>query len=219
MSACAAAKVRRLVVQSSTMLYGPRADNPNFLEEGRELRGHPDAHCVRNRVEMEAALSDWSKRNPEVETTVLRHCWVMGPSYYDRVVQFFERETLPLVLGYDPLLQFVHESDLLDVFERAALEPHPGVFNIVGTGVLPLSTIVALAGKRRLALPRSLLYRTAWLAAQGESGDAPAGFYDYLRYLWVADGSRGWAEFGEPVYSTREAWIAFIGSRRMRRYR
>ena len=32
MNACAAAKVKRLVVASSTMLYGPRPDNPNFLD-------------------------------------------------------------------------------------------------------------------------------------------------------------------------------------------
>ena len=48
------------------------------------------------------------------------------------------------------------------------------------------------------------------------SGDPPAGFYDFLRYLWVADGSKGWAEFGRPTYTTRETWASFIAARRMR---
>jgi hypothetical protein len=55
--------------------------------------------------------------------------------------------------------------------------------------------------------------------SQGQTGDPPAAFYDYLRYLWVADGQRGWEAFGEPVYSTKEAWISFVSARRMRRYR
>jgi hypothetical protein len=59
----------------------------------------------------------------------------------------------------------------------------------------------------------------AYYPAQGQTGDPPAAFYDYLRHLWVADGARGWDAFGEPVYSTREAWISFVSSRRMRRYR
>ena len=219
MSACAAAKVRRLVVQSTTMAYGARPDNPNFLDEHHPLRGHPGAHNVQNRVEVEEILGDWSARHPEVEITVLRHCWVMGPSWFDRVVEFFEAQRVPTVLGCDPLMQFVHEDDLVDVFERAVLEPHPGTFNIVGRGVAPLSTLLAQAGKQRLPVPRSLLYRTAWLASQSASGDPPEGFFDYLRYLWVADGARGWAEFGEPVYTTGEAWSAFVGARRMRRYR
>ena len=218
-SACAAAKVRRLVVQSTTMAYGARPDNPNFLSEDHPLRGHESAHDVMNRVEVEHILSDWSDRHPEVELTRLRHCWVMGPTYFDRTVEFFEGRRIPTVLGCDPLLQFVHEEDLLDVFEKATVESHPGVFNVVGRGVLPLSTLIAQAGKRAIAVPRSLLYRTAWLRSIGSSGDPPDGFLDYLRYLWVADGERGWQEFGEPLYSTAEAWAAFVGSRRLRRYR
>lgn len=219
MNACAAAKVRRLVLASSTMLYGPRPDNPNFLSEEHPLRGHPEAHCVRNRVEVEELLGDWRARHPDVEVTVLRSCWVMGPTYDDHVVRYFERPVVPVVLGYDPLLQFVHEDDLLDVFERATLESHPGVFNVVGPGVLPLSTLLAVAGKRAWRLPGPLLYRLASVPSQAESGDPPAAFYDYLRYLWVADGERGWREFGDPAYTTREAWMSFVSSRRMRRYR
>ena len=216
MSACAAAGVKRLVVQSSTMAYGARKDNPNFLNEAHPLRGHPEAHNVQNRVEMESALRDWTTRHPEVDVTVLRHCWVMGPTYFDRAVEFFESESIPTVLGYDPLLQFVHERDLVDVFERASLESHPGTFNVVGKGVLPLSTLLALAGKRGIPVPRPLLYRTTWLASQGGSGDPPGGVFDYLRYLWVADGERAWKEFGEPIYTSAEAWSAFVGARRLR---
>jgi UDP-glucose 4-epimerase len=217
--ACSAAKVKRLVLGSSTMVYGPRPTNPNFLGEERDLEGHPDAHCVRNRVEAEGLLRDWAPRHPDVDVSVLRHCWVMGPTYTDHVVRYFERGVVPVVLGYDPLLQFIHEDDLLGVFEKATLESHPGVFNVVGRGVLPLSTLLALAGKRALPLPSRLLYRVAHYPSQGQTGDMPSGFFDYLRYLWVADGDRGFREFGEPVYSTKEAWISFVSSRRMHRYR
>ena len=218
LSACADAGVHRLVIESSTMVYGSRPDNPNLLDESHPLRGHPGAHQVQNRLEAEELVADWGQRHPEVESTVLRHCWVMGPSYFDRVVEFFEAVRIPTVLGWDPLLQFVHEEDLLHAFERSIFESHPGVFNIVGRGVAPLSTLVALAGKRQLALPKSWLYRTSWLKSQRMSGDPPEGFFDYLRYLWVADGAHGWREFGEPVYSTREAWSAFVGSRRLRHH-
>lgn len=217
--ACESAKVRRLVLASSTMLYGPHPDNPNFLTEASALRGHRDAHCVRNRVQVEELIGRWGARHPDVEVSVLRHCWVMGPRYDDAVVRYFESSLVPTLLGYDPLLQFIHEEDLLDAFETAVLGSHPGVFNVVAPGVLPLSTLLALAGKRNLRLPASLLFRLAHYPSQGQTGDPPAGFYDYLRYLWVADGQRAWDAFGEPRYSTKEAWISFVSSRRMRRYR
>ena len=218
MNACAAAKVRRLVVGSSTMLYGPRPTNPNFLSESSTLAGHQDSHCVQNRVEAEQLLARWGPRHPDVAVCVIRHCWIMGPTYTDHVVRHLERPRVPVVLGYDPLLQFIHEDDLIRAFERAVLEPHAGVYNVVGRGVLPLSTLLALADKRVLPLPPQLLYRMSHHPSW-QTGDLPAGFFDYLRYLWVADGSRGWQAFGEPLYSTKEAWIAFVSSRRMRRYR
>ena len=219
MNACAAAKVKRLVVASSTMLYGPRPDNPNFLSEEHPLRGHPDAHCVQDRAEMESLLAGWKARHPDSEVTVLRTCWIFGPGHWDHVVRYFSLPVVPMVLGYDPLMQFVHEEDCLHAFERATLNPHPGVFNIVGRGVLPLSTILRLGGRRILPLPAPLLYRMTQYPSQSQTGDAPAGFYDYLRYLWVADGRKGWDACGEPVYTTKEAWISFVSARRMRRYR
>ena len=143
----------------------------------------------------------------------------MGPSYFDHVTRLFSRPVVPTLLGYDPLLQFVHEDDCLRAFETAVLDPHPGVYNVVGRGVLPLSTIISLAGKRTLPLPAAIWYRMLGTLVEGSTGDPPAGFYDYLRWLWVADGERGWNAFGEPTYSTREAWISFVSSRRLRRYR
>jgi len=219
MNACAAAKVHRLVVASSTMLYGAWPDNPNFLSESHPLRGHPDAHAVRDRIEMEHLLADWRERHPDVEVSVLRACWVIGPTFRNRVVDYFSLPVVPVPLGYDPLLQLLHEDDLLDAFERAVLASCPGVFNVVGPGPLPLSTLLRLAGKRALPLPGALLHPLAYYPARGQTGDPPAAFYDYLRYLWVADGRRGWDVLGEPSYTTKEAWVSFVSSRRMRRYR
>jgi UDP-glucose 4-epimerase len=217
--ACAAAGVRRIVLASSAMVYGPRPDNPNFLGEEHALRGHPHAHNVANRVEVEGLLATWRERHPEVEVTVLRPCWIMGPSYEDAVTRYFARGIVPTVLGYDPLMQLLHEEDCLRAFEIALLEGRPGVYNLVGRGVLPLTTLLRTAGKRPLPIPAPLLYRLGAYPSEVQTGDAPAGFFDYLRYLWVADGERGFAAFGEPEYTTLEAWMSFVSSRRMRRYR
>ena len=218
LNAVAAAALPRLIVQSSTMVYGPAPDNPNYLAEDAPLRGHPEAHSVENRREVEGMIARWSPLHRDTSVCVLRHCWVMGPSYRDHVVQYFDNAVVPVVLGGDPLMQFIHEEDLLDVFERAVMGDAEGAYNIVGPGVLPLSSILALGGKRRLSLPPRLLYRMTDYPSRGIRGDGPAGFFDYLRYLWVADGRRGWEEFGEPNYTTREAWIAFTGAARMRQY-
>ena len=217
--ACAAAGVPRLVVGSTTMVYGPRPDNPNFLDEEHPLRGHPHAHCVENRVEVERLVADWAARHAATSVTVLRPCWIVGPTYRDAVTRYFGRPVVPTLMGYDPLLQWVHEEDCLDVFTRAATGHHPGVYNVVAPGVLPLSTLLRAAGKRPLPVPPPLLTRLRAYPSQAQTGDRPEGFYDYLRYLWVADGRRSWEAFGRPLYNTREAWMSAISAERMRKYR
>ncbi len=217
LQAASDARVRRLIVASSTMLYGPRADNPTYLTESHPLRGHRHAHCVQNRVEVERMVAQWSAQHADAEVCVLRGCWVVGPSTRDHVSRYLTRSIVPVVMGYDPLMQLLHEDDWLHVFESAVRDGHCGVYNIVGTGVAPLSHLLRSAGRRVLALPFPVLERsTAWLGVPSP-GDPPAGFYDYLRYLWVADGARGWSAFGEPVYSTQEAWASLASAGRLRR--
>jgi len=217
--ACAAAAIPRLVIGSSSMVYGPRLDNPNFLSEAHPLRGHPQAHCVMNRVEVERLAADWAARHPATAVTVLRPCWIVGPTYRDAVTRYFSKRVVPTLMGYDPLLQFVHEEDCLDAFARAATTHQPGVYHVVAPGVLPLSTVLRTAGKRVLPVPTPILYRLRAYPSQAQTGDRPEGFYDYLRYLWVADGQRGWEAFGKPLYNTREAWMSAVSAERMRSYR
>jgi len=150
---------------------------------------------------------------------VLRACWPIGPSFWNRVTAYLSLPVVPVPLGFDPLLQLVHEEDALFAFLRATLERHPGVYNVVGKNVLPLSSLLRMAGKTVLPIPPPLLFRLRYVPSQRQTGDPPEAFYDYLRYLWVADGERGFAAFGEPAYTTQEAWLSFVGHRRMRRYR
>jgi UDP-glucose 4-epimerase len=201
------------------MVYGPYPDNPAYLEEHHPLRGHPHAHQVQNRVEVEGLAADFARRRPSADVTVLRPCWIMGPTFWDPVVRYFARPVVPTILGYDPLLQFVHEEDVLHAFEQAVLDSRPGVYNLVGTEAMPLSRLLRVAGRRTLPLPAALVHRLRDVPSRATTGDPPEGFYDYLRYGWVAAGEKGFAAFGEPVYTTREAWMSFVSSRRMRRYR
>lgn len=219
LNACAEANVRRLIIPSTTMCYGARLENPHQLREDAALHGHDGAHWVSHRVEVERSVARFCESHPDREVTVLRHCWIMGPRFVDSFVRYFDSDWVPTLLGHDPLLQFVHEDDLLALFERSILESHPGVFNVVGEGVLPLSGYLRLAGKRNLALPQMLLSATGGSPIPLSSSDSVDGFYDYLKYMWVASGDRAREEFGPLTYTSREAWTAMVSARRLQRYR
>jgi UDP-glucose 4-epimerase len=55
---------------------------------------------------------------------------------------------VPMVLGFDPRYQFIHEDDVVRALEHAAMGDLHGIFNVGADGVLALSEVISLLGKR-----------------------------------------------------------------------
>jgi len=146
--------------------------------------------------------------------TVLRAAPTLGPTITNFVARFFGRPVAPVLMGFDPLLQFVHEDDLASACKLAVDEDFPGVFNITGEGVLPYSTVLAMMGKLPLPIPhfvaRSLM-RALWAT---QVFDAPPAFLDFLRFLCVADGDKARRLMGYlPRHDIRATIQDFLGVR------
>ena len=178
------------------------------------------SEVLTDRAEVEALLQLFAQRHPDIAVTVLRPCWVVGPTIETGLTRYFDPGTVTILLGYDPLLQFLHEEDLLSGAWKALVSDVRGPINLAPSGVVPLSTLLRVAGKRPRSVPHPLLYQFGSLAWLSSTGDPPSAFYDFLRFSWTIDGTHARDSLGfEPLYTTKEAWMSFVVSRRLRRYR
>lgn len=215
--ACRDRQIEKLVMWSSTWLYGPHADNPNFLTESHPLRGLGGFAFLADKIEAEAEVARFAERMPETCVTVLRIAPIVGPTVRNMFSAYLGRRIVPTIMGFDPLMQFVHEVDALAALQLAVERDAHGTFNIVGDGVLPLSTVIRLAGRLALPVPHSVLSRVGSLLWLAQVSDLPPALYDYLRFLCVADGERARREMGfRPAYTTREALLDLVGVLRLR---
>jgi UDP-glucose 4-epimerase len=99
----------------------------------------------------------------------------------------------------------------------SVLRDVPGTFNIVGDGVLPLSTVIKLAGRIPLPIPHPIAETLAAVGWAAQLAEAPPTFLKYLRFLCVADGQRARDVMGfRPVYTSREALLDFVSAQRLR---
>ncbi len=204
-------RVKKVVMLSSTMVYGARPDNPNFLLEDRPLKKAANCPFVNDLVEAEEQLQQFSKKHPRVDTTVLRMGCLLGPQVDGVIPRLLSCSTVPTVMGYDPLFQFLHESDALDALKLALDQDQKGIFNIAADGVLPLSTALRLGGKVSVPIPHFLWEKVGGFLWAFQTLDIPPSFLDFLRYLWVADGARARRRLGfAPRYTTREALLEFV---------
>ncbi len=209
--------LEKLVLWSQTILYGAHPTNPNFLTERHPLRADADEAFFADKIEAEREALAFAAKAKGTVVTVLRTAPIVGPTVHNYVTRYLAERVIITLMGFDPLWQFVHEVDAIAAFKLAIDRDFPGVYNIAGEGVLPVSTVIKLAGRVALPVPHPLadtMIAAAWAA---QAAYAPPSFLRYLRYLCVADGEKAAREMGfRPAYTTREALLDYLGAQRLR---
>jgi UDP-glucose 4-epimerase len=152
LAACTGADspVRKFVFKSSTHYYGAEQDDPAFFTEEMGRPHPPRTGLERDILEAEAAVSEFAQRNPKTTVTVLRCANVLGPDVDTAFTRMFGLPLVPMVLGFDPRLQFVHEDDVVHALEHAAFHVAPGIYNVAADGVLAMSEAISLVDRAPL---------------------------------------------------------------------
>jgi len=211
------AQVRKLVLWSQTWLYGAHPSNPNFLTEKLPLRAPTAEPYFADKMEAEEQARKLAQRSPGAVVTILRTAPILGPMVNNTFTRYLSRKLVPTMMGFDPLVQFLHEADAIAALHLALLRDAPGTFNIVGDGVLPLSTVIKLAGRVALPIPHPLAETIVGLGWIAQLVDAPPSFLKYLRFLCVADARKAREIMGfRPAYTSREAVLDFVNAERLR---
>ncbi len=187
--------IKKVVVLSSGNVYGPNPDNPQFLSEESPLLGAQRFSAMRDLTEVDMLAQNFLWRHPEIETVILRPCNIVGkvrnaPSNYLRA------ERPLMILGFDPMVQLVHERDVLHAIELSLRPGVRGIYNIRGPGELPLSRAIQMLGKRPLFLPSSLAKRALNSLFQSRMSSFPSAELDYIRYVCMVDDQRARTELG-----------------------
>ncbi len=210
--------VRHIVVKSSTLVYGSAASDPNTFAEDT-----PRTSPVRNSVERalvdaETLVRDFSEDNPATKVTVLRFANVLGTDIVTSISKNLSRPICPSIFGFDPLLQFVEEDDVVRALVHVTRGGIPGLYNVAADGRLPWSEVAGICGTRLVPLsPWSpLKIRRPPLVRLGASTSRPSSI-DLLRYGRGVD-TRRFAATGFSYNATSAGAVRkFIRAVRLRR--
>jgi UDP-glucose 4-epimerase len=145
--------VRRMIVKSSGLVYGSSYRDPAFFREDTPRASAPRTGVERSLLEVEGFVRDFAFDNPHVTVTLLRFANVLGDDIETPFARALQLPVVPMVAGFDPRLQFVHEDDVNRALVYTSTREIPGVYNVAGDGVLPWSEICRILGKRRLPMP------------------------------------------------------------------
>ncbi len=145
--------LQRLVVKSTSTVYGASSRDPAMFTEDMEPRRAPRSGYAKDAAEIESYVRGFARRRPDVRVTMLRCANVMGPHVQSPLTSYFRLPVIPTVLGFDPRLQFLHEDDLFDVMTTAVHDAPAGTFNVAGAGVIMLSQAIRRLQRPTVKLP------------------------------------------------------------------
>jgi UDP-glucose 4-epimerase len=145
--------VRHVVVKSSTLVYGSSEKDPNTFSEDEPRSSPPRTRVERSLVEAESLVRDFAEDNPSTTVTLLRFANVLGSDIVTSISKNLSRPVCPSVFGFDPLVQFVEEDDVVRALEFVTRHQLPGLFNVAGSGRLPWSEVASICGTHLVPLP------------------------------------------------------------------
>jgi UDP-glucose 4-epimerase len=103
------------------------------------------------------------------------------------VAGLLRRKLLPTVLGFDPMMQVMHEDDEANAVGCALAPGVRGVFNVTGPGEVPLSLVIREAGVRSMPIPEPIY---GLLLGRMGLPQVGAGALEFLKHPCLIDGSR-----------------------------
>jgi UDP-glucose 4-epimerase len=205
--------LERLVVKSSTAVYGSSSRDPAMFTEDADATRVPRSGYAKDMLEVEGYVRGFARRRPDVAVTMLRAANTLGPRVASPLSAYFRLPVVPTVLGYDARLQFLHETDLLAAVRHATVEGVHGTFNVAGNGILMLSQAVRRLGRPTLPVPGFALSSIGSFLQQTGMPGLSSEMTGFLTFGRGVDTTRMRTVLGfEPDYTTEAAFADFARS-------
>ena len=214
LDACTESGVQRIILRSSTMIYGARPQNHFYISEDTPAAPHASDSFIADKVEAERQLKQFSERHPEVSTIVLREGTAVGEQANNFFLNWIRRPLVPLIVGFDPLMQFIHENDLVQYYLAAVFAKKvEGTLNVVAPGVVRMSTVLDIMGRKSISVPETVLTAGVSLFWALQLYSVSPYLLPHMKYPLIADGSRAEYTLGVKCrYSSREAVEVLAGN-------
>jgi UDP-glucose 4-epimerase len=205
--------LRKLVVKSSTAVYGASSRDPAMFTEDMAPKRMPREGFAKDSVEVEGYVRGFSRRRPDVTVSILRYASLIGPTVDTALNRYFRLPMVPTVLGYDARLQFCHEWDALDSLRLAVSQDVQGSFNVAGDGMMSLSQAIRRIGRPTLPVPSFAVSRVGSLIRSTRLADFSPEQIDFLTYGRGVDTTRMRGVLGfHPRFDTPGAFADFARS-------
>ncbi|HTL11332.1 MAG TPA: NAD-dependent epimerase/dehydratase family protein [Bdellovibrionota bacterium] len=200
-------KVKHLIVFSTYHVYGAHKHNHIHIRETEPLRASQMFPELVDAVELDYTATTFLwQHHDKVRTVILRPVNVVGRRIRNAMTQILRGDVCPMLMGYDPLLQFIHEEDIARALMLCLKGEKSGIYNVAGEGAVPYSKAIELVGSVAVPVPPPVVYSLVNIWNRLGRTFLPRHLVEYFRYPTVVSDESFRRDFGyEPRVSTTDA--------------
>jgi UDP-glucose 4-epimerase len=181
--------VGKVLVLSTFHVYGASPYNPALLDEASPLKASNLTRDLVDSVELENLANIYLWRYPSLNMTILRPCNIAGPGVRNSMSMLLSQPAAPYLVGFSPMMQFIHVDDMAMAIDTAYRQAHPGIYNVAPADWLPYQDVLRECGCMALPMPSVPGNVPAMISAIMKWRAFPSFLVDYFKYPVVIDGS------------------------------
>lgn len=188
--------ISNVIVLSTYHVYGASAYNPALIDETAPLKAAELTMDLVDSVELENLANIYLWRYPDLNITILRPCNIVGPGVKNTISRLLSHNYSPVMMGFSPIMQFIHIDDMADAIALAHQQSKRGVYNVAPNDWIAYQDALAHCNCTTVPIPSvppavpKLITRAINLKM------FPAYLVNYFKYPVVINGAAFEKKFG-----------------------
>ena len=188
--------ITNVIVLSTYHVYGASPYNPALIEETAPLKAAELTMDLVDSVELENLANIYLWRYPDLNITILRPCNIVGPGVRNTISSLLSSDYAPVLMGFSPIMQFIHIDDMADAVSLAHKECKKGVYNVATNDWIAYQDALEYCGCTAIPLPSIPPVLPKFITGLLSLKMFPSYLLNYFKYPVVINGENFNKTFG-----------------------
>lgn len=188
--------ISNVIVLSTFHVYGASPYNPALIDETAPLKAAELTQDLVDSVELENLANIYLWRYPDLNITILRPCNIVGPGVKNTISRLLSSHYAPALMGFSPIMQFIHIDDMADAIALAHTKCKRGVYNVTPHDWIAYQDALEYCGCTEIPIPSVPPMLAKLITQTLDLKMFPAYLLNYFKYPVVINGKAFDEKFG-----------------------
>ncbi len=180
--------INNVIVLSTYHVYGASPYNPALIDEKAPLKAAELTMDLVDSVELENLANIYLWRYPDLNITILRPCNIVGPGVKNTMSRLLSSRFAPTLIGFSPIMQFIHIDDMADAITLAHKKRIRGVYNVAPSDWISYQDALKHCGCSEIPIPSIPPVLPKLITSVLDLKMFPSYLVNYFKYPVVING-------------------------------